>query len=236
MTHAESKYWVTAENVDQLITAEFFHHPCTTGVCDETSAHWRYYCRTGDVWQLLHKKDGQVEPPKTVRTEKKKEKDEPKKPKHRTDKVVSEEGYEDVDLDLDLQEHIPRYTPSLREKMEARAQEKTDKVLGLRSMIDSMIGSGEEREKYAELLEDFTLHMEKSQGPNGSTLPGKFADPENMAPIDELTREDLMEFFADPHVCGKKKSHIKMLSLTGQMESMPYFIIVMIIIFKMSSI
>ena len=75
MTFAESKYWVTLENVDQLITPEFFQKPCTTGVIDETSAHWRYYCRTGNIWQLLHQKDGQIEPQITPsRVDKKKAK------------------------------------------------------------------------------------------------------------------------------------------------------------------
>lgn len=51
---AESKYWVTKENMNTLICEKLFEVPATTGITTKSSELWRYSCVTTDVKRLLH--------------------------------------------------------------------------------------------------------------------------------------------------------------------------------------
>lgn len=140
---AESKYWVTPENMDSKITEELFNKPCTTGVVNKSSEFWRNYARCTNINRLLfgvlpHMKD--------------------------------EDTINDVIL----------------ERTQAERATKED-IMGT---LNSMIGTGEDREKFDELVEDFSTFTGSLGGT--SRKPVNY----NVKPdLEKMKKSDLINMF-----------------------------------------
>lgn len=95
MHAAESKYWITAQNIDKLITRDLFLRPSTTGVISPISEHWRYHCPS-------------LSPNRTVRalleTDSQSEADDPYDENFDADSDFDDEDDEDSEDDINLSE------------------------------------------------------------------------------------------------------------------------------------
>jgi type I site-specific restriction-modification system R (restriction) subunit len=178
---AESKYWVTMENLDQKITAELFESPSTTGVTTEMSEYWRYCCPSMQpnrtLLRLLEAEDG------------------------------SDDDEDDDDLrDRDGKRHLSH--ESKQQFMEPldylhdNEELITTQKESIRNMLNAMIGEGADRAKYETLVNDFVEIAEDLNGPLGDLNPTKtrFSSDEIPKPK-KITAEDLMELI-DQSVCS----------------------------------
>ena len=140
---AESRYWVTPENMDTKITEELFNKPCTTGVVTKSSEFWRNYARCTNINRLLFG-------------------------------VLPNMKDEDTINDVIL------------ERTQAERATKED-IMGT---LNSMIGTGEDREKFDELVEDFSTFTGSVGGTNRK--PVNF----NVTPdFDKMKKDDFLNLF-----------------------------------------
>lgn len=170
MLSAESKYWITTENINQKITVDLFLKPATTGVITGVSEHWRYHCPSMQpnrvMQQLLERSDDDSE---------------------------SDDSESDA-------EHIDesRHFLSAVDYLAASEPYITKQKENIRSMLNSMIGTGDDRNKYDDMVKDFIELSETYNGPMTNLgQAGTFAsdEPPN---IDKLSKNDFTQFFSDP--------------------------------------
>jgi len=140
---AESRYWVTPDNMDSKITEELFNKPCTTGVVTKSSEFWRNYARCTNINRLLFG-------------------------------VLPNMKDEDTINDVIL------------ERTQAERATKED-IMGT---LNSMIGTGEDREKFDELVEDFSTFTGTVGGTNRK--PVNY----NVKPdLEKMKKSDLINMF-----------------------------------------
>jgi hypothetical protein len=170
---AESRYWVTPENMDSKITEELFDKPCTTGVVTKSSEFWRNYARCTNINRLLFG-------------------------------VLPEMKDEDTINDVIL------------ERTQAERATKED-IMGT---LNSMIGTGEDREKFDELVDDFSSFT----GSVGGTTrkPVNF----NVTPnFEKMKKDDFLNLFEKgENAYEDKLLHDKideMMAVDGQAVSVP---------------
>lgn len=176
MHEAESKYWITMENIDQKITEELFAAPATTGVTTEISEYWRYCCPSMQpnrtLGRLLEAENGP-------------------------------DSDEENDDDLKQFDDVPRpntFMSPLDYLLDNEEQITTQKE-SIRGMLNAMIGEGSDRAKYDTLVNEFVEFAETLNGPMGEINPSKkFASEEIPKPRRDVTPEELMEL-VDPSVC-----------------------------------
>jgi len=154
---AESKYWITPQNMEEKITEELFQKPCTTGVVTKYSEFWRYYCRSSNVNRTLIQ----------------------------------------IMQDMNETPGSDSRTDSVRARMEERARKNTMRKEAIAHMLNGMIGTGKDRERYEEFVDGFSSFVEKSAGPVGSEESGKFENGTKLPDLNNLTRTDMMELFGD---------------------------------------
>ena len=140
---AESKYWVTPENMDTKITEELFSKPCTTGVVNKSSEFWRHYARCTNMNRLLFG-------------------------------VLPNMKDEDTINDVIL------------ERTQGERATKED-IMGT---LNSMIGTGEDRERFDELVDDFSSFT--------SSIGGRKRKPVNYnstPDVEKMKRDDYLNLF-----------------------------------------
>lgn len=117
---AESKYWVTKENMMDKINEKLFLRPATTGVVFHNSEYWRDYCITTNIHRLIQ--------------------------------VANEEN--DID--------------SFEEKLQAIGEKDALSKEDMLQAINQMIGTGEERARYDEIVHDMSTKLRKDGKPEDS--------------------------------------------------------------------
>jgi hypothetical protein len=191
---AESRYWVTLDNLDKKITPELFETPATTGVTTAISEYWRYCCPSMQpnrtLLRLLAAEDEASD------EEGEEEGDEDGKKKSSSSKRPSLENTQQFLEPLDYLHHNEEQITTQKES--------------IRSMLNAMIGEGSDREKYETLVNDFVEIAEDLNGPLGEVNPSKRFASGEMLNAKKLTAEDLMELI-DHSV---RRSHLTSPSLT----------------------
>lgn len=141
MHEAESKYWITLDNIDKKITHELFETPATTGVTTEISEYWRYCCPSMQPNRTLARlleaddgDDGEDSDDEITRKYDESEKDVFMSP---------------IDYYLHNEEQITTQKESIR------------------GMLNAMIGEGSDRAKYDTLVSEFVELSETLNGPMG---------------------------------------------------------------------
>lgn len=165
---AESKYWVTPDNMDELITEELFNAPCTTGIVTKSSEFWRNYARCTNIKRLVFG-------------------------------VVPNMKDEDTINDIIL------------ERTQAERATKED----IMDTLNSMIGTGEDREKFEELVDDFSSFTKSIGGTNRKPV-----NYETTPDIDKMKKEDYLNMFEkgeNPH--EDKLLHSRVHELLGRDDS-----------------
>lgn len=140
---AESKYWVTPENMHEKITEELFNKPCTTGVVTKVSEYW------GTCALLTN-----------------------------PNRILFGER-----LEMKGEERVKAI--QLRRQLGSRVSKEN-----VKAVLNTMIGTGEDREKFEELVDDFSAFT--STGNRLNRKPVNYSatpDPDNM------TREDYFNMF-----------------------------------------
>ena len=186
MHEAESKYWITSENINQLITRDLFLKPSTTGVITPISEHWRYYCPS-------------LSPQQTMKS------------LLEADDSDEDSDYEDEEVlennqngsnNREIKEHIkldPAYLQPIDYNMDSE-QYVTGEKEKIRNMLNNMIGEGVDREKYDSIVREFVDLSETLSGPmTNMGRPGKFAG-EKLPSFKSLSKNDLLDLLADPSV------------------------------------
>lgn len=179
MHEAESKYWITLENLEKKITEELFATPATTGVVTEISEYWRYCCPS-------------MQPNRTLG-----------RLLEADDDPDSDEDSEDEDentRDNDLRTSPNTFMSPIDYYLNNEEQITTQKE-SIRGMLNAMIGEGSDREKFETMVNQFVELAENLNGPMGEVNPmKKFASDEIPKPRKNgVTAEDLMEL-VDPTV------------------------------------
>lgn len=178
MHQAESKYWITEENINDLITRDLFLKPATTGVITPLSEHWRYHCPTLSPNQaMLQLAQAELS-----------EDDE--------DSDDSDDEYsakrKQIPLDpaylreIDYNQHAEQYITGEKEK--------------IRDMLNAMIGDGADREKYDSIVREFVNLSENMNGPLLNMGKPKNVSIDKLPNIESLSKSDIYDLLADPTV------------------------------------
>lgn len=179
MLSAESKYWITPENVNQRITIDLFLRPATTGVITGVSEHWRYYCPSMQpnrvIQQLLGREELNSDDEEFYSD-------------------YEEEEADDENIEYDETQYYRSAVDYLAESEPYITKQKEN----IKGMLNAMIGTGDDRSKYDELVKDFIALSETYNGPMTNLgRAGVFASDEP-PDISKLSKQDFTQFFSDP--------------------------------------
>jgi hypothetical protein len=171
MHEAESKYWITLENIDKKITHELFETPATTGVTTEISEYWRYCCPS-------------MQPNRTLAR-----------------LLEADDGDDGEDHDDDDDEMMKKYDDSEREVFMSpidyylnNEEQITTQKESIRGMLNAMIGEGSDRAKYETLVSEFVELSETLNGPMGEIHPmKKFGSDDLPKSKKAVSPEELMD-------------------------------------------
>jgi len=130
----EKTVWITPENIDSKIVPELFEKPATTGLVNKHSDSYRWEVSTVNIARIMN---SHLELKREERFMKKLYE---ATPKHLHGALAKK---------LDLQ-----YGNALSNQLETRAQVRSSRKLLIEDFIEGMISTGEEREKYKEIIED----------------------------------------------------------------------------------
>jgi hypothetical protein len=89
---------------------------------------------------------------------------------------------------------------SLKTRLEKRAHKTTIRQDGIRHLINGMIGTGHDRERYSELVDSFSTWHEQAEGSERTQHLNKYADDSNFPEIPDMTKQDLQDILGNPFV------------------------------------
>lgn len=187
---AESKYWITLDNIDSLITRDLFLKPSTTGVITSVSEHWRYHCPSlspnRTIHALLDASDHEDD-----------DDDEISDSDYGSDDENFNEEEQQLEYENDKTILDPAYLKPI-DYLEDKEEFITGEKEKIRNMLNSMIGEGYDREKYDSLVREFIDLTETLNGPmvNQGGV-SKFAG-EKFPRFDTLSKNDIMDLLGDP--------------------------------------
>ena len=130
----EKTAWITPNNIDIKIIGELFEKPATTGLVNKHSDSYRWETTTVNIARAMN---SHLELKREERFMKKLYE---ATPKHLHGALTKK---------LDLQ-----YGNALSNQLETRAQVRSSRKLLIEDFIEGMISTGEEREKYKDIVED----------------------------------------------------------------------------------
>jgi hypothetical protein len=188
MHEAESKYWITMENIDKKITRELFETPATTGVTTEISEYWRYCCPSMQpnrtLARLLEADDDDAE-------------DSDDELMKKYDESERDVFMSPIDYYLNNEEQITTQKESIR------------------GMLNAMIGEGSDRAKYESLVSEFVELTETLNGPMGEIHPMKKFGSEDLPKSKKVvTPEELMDLI-DQSVSSPLPPYLSLLPLVS---------------------
>lgn len=98
---------------------------------------------------------------------------------------------------------------SLKTRLEKRAHKTTMRQDGVRHLINGMIGTGHDRERYSEFVEEFSSWHERTEGSERTQHLAKYADEANIPEFADMTKQEIIDLVGDPLVivfyfCGCK--------------------------------
>ena len=116
----ESKTWIDNNNIDDMITADLFDQPATTGIVTRYSDHWRNIVIPYRLDYMFHP------------------------------------------------EFSAKYGNGPGSKQEEKEMEDSDARMGVKTMLNEMIGTGHDRQHYKEIVEKFVNLQETHANISGA--------------------------------------------------------------------